>query len=237
MPDKIRELLSQKQSKLNLKPQAGVSEAGFYDKYQDGGYYVIPLQAITPNPHQPRQYFDPEALAELTLSIQQKGILQPVIVRVDEEKKFYLVAGERRYRAAQKAGLTEIPAILTKGNPIEIALIENLQRDDLKPVEEAEALGRMIEEHNYTQEKLAQIIGKGRSTITETLSLNKLPESIKEEARYSNNYSRRLLVEISKQATSEKMIDLFNTVKVCTVPRHRLHFLKNYRDPFLYLLS
>jgi hypothetical protein len=89
MSNKIRELLSQKQSKLNLRE--GSSSAHFCDKYQDGGYYIIPLAAITPNPHQPRKYFDPKALAELTQSIREKGVLQPVIVRVDKEEKFHLV--------------------------------------------------------------------------------------------------------------------------------------------------
>jgi ParB family chromosome partitioning protein len=133
-----------------------------------------------------------------------------------------LVAGERRYRAAQKVGLAEIPAILTKGNPLEIALIENLQRDDLKPIEEAEALGQMINEYNYLQDQLSQVIGKAKSTISETLSLNKLPEEIKAELRQSNNYSRRLLVEISKQETPEKMLVLFNTVKVDNLKSNEL---------------
>lgn len=210
----IRDLLNQKQSKLNLpKKQSNTPSDDFDVQYQDGGFYNVPLSAITPDPNQPRKFFDPEALAELTLSIKQKGVLQPVIIRMNSDNKIYLVAGERRYRAAKMAGLTEIPTILTKGNPMEIALIENLQRDDLKPIEEAEALGRMIDEHNYTHEQLAQVIGKARSTITETLSLNKLPEEIKKECRQVNNYPRRLLVEISKQETPEAMRVLFNRVK------------------------
>jgi ParB family chromosome partitioning protein len=153
------------------------------------------------------------ALEELSQSIKQKGVLQPIIIRKDDEDKIWLVAGERRYRAAEKAGLDKIPAILTTGNPAEISLIENIQRENLKPVEEAEALGRMIEEYNYTQEQLALVIGKGRTTITETLSLNKLPEEIKKECRRADNYPRRLLVEIAKLKSSEDMVALFNQAK------------------------
>jgi len=124
----------------------------------------------------------------------------------------YLVAGERRLRAARDAGLEKIPCILTKGNPIEISLIENLQRENLKPVEEAEALARMIKEYDYTQEQLAKVIGKARTTITEILALNKLPEEIKEECRRAD-IPKRVLVEITKKKTPEEMIALFDRVK------------------------
>jgi ParB family chromosome partitioning protein len=140
-------------------------------------------------------------------------VLQPVLVRRETDGSITLVAGERRLRAAKRAGLEAIPAILTRGNPAEIALIENLQREDLRPVEEAEALARMMSEHGYTHEQLARVIGKGRSTITEALSLAKLPASIKEECRRADTYPRRLLVEIAKQETPERMLALFKTVQ------------------------
>jgi ParB family chromosome partitioning protein len=168
---------------------------------------------ISPNPYQPRKHFDPERLAELSESIKKKGVLQPVIIRKGDGGEVFLVAGERRLRAAKMAGLEKIPAILTKGNPAEIALIENLQRENLSPVEEAEALARMAEEFYYTQEQLAAVVGKARSTITETLSINKLPEAIKEECRRADIYPRRLLVEIAKQETPEEMTALFARVK------------------------
>lgn len=171
------------------------------------------LDQIITDPDQPRKFFDPESLAELSISIHQKGVLQPILIRKDQEGKIYLVAGERRLRAAKMAGLEKIPAILTKGNPLEIAIIENLQRDNLKPIEEAEALGRMIDQYSYIQEQLALVIGKAQSTISETLSLNRLPDSIKNEARNSEKYSRRTLVEIAKQKTPEAMIELFNLVR------------------------
>jgi ParB family chromosome partitioning protein len=115
------------------------------------------------------------------------------------------------------AGLESIPAILTRGNPMEIAMIENLQRENLKPVEEAEGLGRMVEEYHYTHEQLAFVIGKARSTITETLSLNKLPEQIKEECRRADIYPRRLLVEVAKQENPGKMLSLFERVKAANL--------------------
>src|SRR5574340_571949 len=111
------------------------------------------------------------------------------------------------------AGLEKIPAVFTTGNSAEIALIENLQREDLTPVEESEALARMIEEYNYTQEKLALVVGKARTTITEALSLNKLPDQIKDACRRADNYPRRLLVEVAKQKTPEDMLSLFNQIK------------------------
>ena len=102
---------------------------------------------------------------------------------------------------------------MTKGNPIEISLIENLQRENLKPIEEAQALAVMINDHSYTQEQLAAVVGKARTTITETLSLNKLPEEIKAECRRADNYPRRLLIEVAKQKTPEAMAELFYRVK------------------------
>ena len=181
-------------------------------QYRDGEFKKIPIELVNPDPNQPRQYFDETALKELSDSIKQKGVLQPVIVRIDENSKIWLVAGERRYRAAKMAGINAIPAMITTGNPAEIALIENLQRENLKPIEEAEALGRMVRDYNYTQEQLAQVIGKAQSTISETLSLNKLPDEIKEEYRRAD-IPRRLLVEVCKQKTPEAMIALLNQIK------------------------
>ncbi len=177
-----------------------------------GGVYEIPLDKIQPNPYQPRKYFDETALAELAESIKQNGVIQPIVIRQGDDNELYLVAGERRLKAAQLAGLSNIPAILTEGNPIEISLIENLQRENLKPVEEAEALDKMINEFSYTQEQLAHVIGKARSTVTEILSLNRLPDPVKDECRRAD-ISRRVLIEVAKQKTPEKMTALFEKVK------------------------
>jgi len=177
-----------------------------------GGVYEIEIDRILPNPYQPRKYFDETALAELAVSIKANGVIQPIVIRQGKDNELYLVAGERRLKASQMAGLETIPAILTEGNPIEISLIENLQRENLKPVEEAEALEKMIEEFKYTQKDVARVIGKARSTVAEILSLNRLPELIKDECRRAD-ISRRVLVEIAKQDTQEKMTALFEKAK------------------------
>ena len=209
----LRDQLANAKSKLATKKEKLKDHPANFNNHQDGSFYHIDIDLIETDPKQPRKFFNPDSLAELSQSIKQKGVLQPVIIRKDADDKIYLVAGERRYRASKMAGLEKIPAILTKGNPMEIAIIENLQRENLKAIEEAEALNQMLIEYNYTQEQLALIIGKARTTITETLSLNKLPEEIKENCRRADNFPRRLLVEIAKQKTEEEKINLFKQVK------------------------
>ncbi|MCK5243657.1 MAG: ParB/RepB/Spo0J family partition protein [Desulfobacterales bacterium] len=218
----VRDKLARKESKLdkrkkktNVGAPTSSPHPAVLDNYEEGDFYNVPIHEIKANPDQPRQYFDEESLTELAESIRQRGVLQPVIVRIDEDRSVYLVAGERRLRAAREAGLEQIPAILTKGNPAEIALIENLQRENLKPVEEAEAFARMLDHYDYTQERLALVIGKAKSSVSETLSLNKLPEEIKEEVRRvePQKYPKRLLIEIARQKTPKDMVRLFDQAK------------------------
>jgi|YNPBryantNP2012_1023418.scaffolds.fasta_scaffold00524_19 ParB family chromosome partitioning protein len=209
----LREKLAGKKTKLATAGQGPGPRPAGVNGFEDGVFLYVPISEIRPNPDQPRQYFDPNSLAELAESIKEKGVLQPVIVRRGEDGGVILVAGERRVRAARLAGLERIPAVVTRGNQAEIALIENLQREDLRPIEEAEALQRMIEEYGYTHEGLAKVLGKARSTVTETLSLCRLPESIKEECRGKDTYPRRLLVEIAKLETEEEMLEVFRQVK------------------------
>lgn len=215
----LREKLAEKKTKLAVRRE-GVVEGHPADPnhFPEGVLLQVPLSEIRPNPEQPRQIFDPESLAELAESIKEKGVLQPVIVKRASDGGVVLVAGERRVRAARLAGLEKIPAIVTKGNEAEIALIENLQRVDLKPIEEAEALKRMVEEYGYTHEELARVLGKARSTVTETLSLARLPKRIRDECRGSDAYPRRLLVEIAKLGSEEEMLAFFEKVK-----EHRLN--------------
>ena len=208
-----RDKLASKTTKLATTPERLEDHPANLNNYQDGSFFHVDVDLILPNPDQPREFFDEKSLNELAASIKKKGVLQPVIIRKTDDAQIFLVAGERRLKAAKIAGLEKIPAIITKGNPAEIALIENLQREDLKPIEEAEALGRMIEEHGYTQETLVQVLGKAQSTISEVLSLNRLPESIKDEVRQTNAFPRRLLVEIAKQKTPDKMLALFTAAK------------------------
>lgn len=208
----IRNKLADKKSKLSIESTSDNSHPASSDtNYTHGSFYNVPIEEIKPNPYQPRHFFDQTALEELTESVRQKGVIQPIIIRRDEDGTLFLVAGERRLKAAKGAGLSIIPAILTHGNPIEISLIENLQRENLKPLEEAEAFDRMINEFNYTQEQLAVVIGKGRTTVTQTLGLKRLPLSIRDRCLEAD-IPKRILVEIARKNTEQEMIDLFERV-------------------------
>jgi ParB family transcriptional regulator, chromosome partitioning protein len=160
--------------------------------------HEIPLADITPNPHQPRVHFDEQTLAELTASIQQIGVLQPVLVRA-VESGYELIAGERRWRAAGRAGLATIPAIVRVGDDlasVEQALIENLHRQDLTALEEAAAYQQLIEDFGLTHEQVAERVGKSRSAITNTLRLLGLPPVIQHllaDGRLSAGHARALL--------------------------------------------
>ncbi|MBI1784660.1 ParB/RepB/Spo0J family partition protein, partial [Candidatus Sumerlaeota bacterium] len=146
-----------------------------------GGPRQLPIEHITPNPFQPRQDFDPEKLADLVASIREKGILQPLIVRGVKDGHFQIVAGERRWRAAQQAGLRQVPVVIRDFNDLEMtqaAIIENIQRDDLNPIEEARAYETLSNQFGQTQETIAQAVGKSRVAVTNALRLLKLPAEV-----------------------------------------------------------
>jgi ParB family transcriptional regulator, chromosome partitioning protein len=137
--------------------------------------------SISPNPHQPRAYFDEESLASLTASVAELGVLQPVLVREIGDEKFELIAGERRWRAAKRAGLPSIPVVVRAVDEVlslEQALVENLHREDLNPLEEAAAFQQLMEDFELTQEAVAQKVGKSRSAVANTLRLFQLPPAI-----------------------------------------------------------
>ncbi len=145
----------------------------------------LPIDSITPNPNQPRKAFDDKTLRELSASLRQSGVLQPVVVR-RLGQGYQLVVGERRWRAAKMAGLTRIPAVIreaTDAECLELALVENLLREDLNPMEEAEAYQRLLAEFGWTQEVLAHRVGRDRSSIANCLRLLKLPELIQADLR------------------------------------------------------
>lgn len=158
----------------------------------------IPVNDIFPNPLQPREIFNEEKLFELSESIKQNGILQPVIVR-NENGKYRLVIGERRWRAAITAGVEKIPAIVSNHDDtkmVEIALVENIHRDDLNPMEEAQAYSYLINEHGYTQEKVSQRVSKSRSTIANLVRLLNIEKSIQDDIKsglLSEGHARALL--------------------------------------------
>jgi ParB family chromosome partitioning protein len=141
------------------------------------------VDAIRPNPLQPRTYFDEQELKELAQSIQEHGVLQPVLVSQQSDGTFQLITGERRWRAVQLAGMPTIPAMVKETTPqasLELALVENIQRRDLNPLEEAHAFRALLDEHGLTQEQLGQRIGKSRVSITNTLRLLHLPDAVRE---------------------------------------------------------
>lgn len=159
----------------------------------------VPVESIAPNPHQPRSYFDEEALASLTASVAELGVLQPILVREVGEDRFELIAGERRWRAAKRAGLPSIPVVVRTVDEVlslEQALVENLHREDLNPLEEAAAYQQLMEDFNLTQEQVAQKVGKSRSAVANTLRLFQLPPSIQRlvaENQLSAGHAKALL--------------------------------------------
>jgi ParB family chromosome partitioning protein len=177
----------------------------------------VNLSEIHPNPDQPRKTFDEEKLRELAHSIERQGLIQPIIVKKLDasEEGYLLVAGERRFRAHQLLDKTTIPAIITQGNPDEIALIENIQREDLNPLEEAEALERMMVRYRYTQEELGKVIGKAQNTVSETLQLNSLPSFIKEDYRTSDSraMSKSALIELTRIKDADRQRIVWESMK------------------------
>ncbi|CAN5385006.1 ParB/RepB/Spo0J family partition protein [soil metagenome] len=169
-------------------------------QYGDKSVFSCAIEKIVPQKGQPRQHFDAIALDELTQSITEHGVLEPLVVRrVPNADKFELIAGERRWRASQRAGLKEVLVVVKDVTPekaFELALIENVQRADLNPVELAEALDRLVKEHGYTQEVLAKRLGKDRTTVTNSLRLLKLPPRVRSKivtGELSEGHARALL--------------------------------------------
>ncbi len=166
------------------------------------------IEEIIPNRSQPRKHFDESKLQELAESIKEKGILEPLIVRRTEQG-YELIVGERRWRAAQKAGLKEVPVLVKeteRREALEISLIENIQREDLNPIEEAEAFKGLIEEFDISQEDLSKRIGKDRTTVTNTLRLLKLPLEVREhilQNRITSGHARALLSLENKEKQQE----------------------------------
>jgi len=178
----------------------------------------ISIKDITRNKFQPRKYFDKESLVELTNSIKKQGIIQPIVVRPDKSSvgKYEIIAGERRWLASQNAGLHEIPAVILNVDDVkslEFSIVENVQRQDLNPIEEARGYQRLVDDFNYNQEKLSQFIGKSRSYIANSLRLLSLPEDILlmvQQGNLSAGHARSLIglnnsVEIAKKIIQKKL--------------------------------
>jgi ParB family transcriptional regulator, chromosome partitioning protein len=175
---------------------------------------MVPLDKIRPNPDQPRKALG--ELRDLTNSIREKGVLEPLLVRfMPRDDIYYIISGERRYHAATAAGLLEVPCIekiADDGETLELALIENLQRKDLTPFEEADGLQRLAEQFSYTHEDIARRISKARSSVTETLSLRNIPESLRRRCIERGVNSRSLLLQIARQPDPKKMAETLRRI-------------------------
>ncbi len=173
---------------------------------------MVGIDLIDPNPNQPRQVMGD--LSELIASIAEKGLLEPLVVR-QRGDRFQIVAGERRYQAAVQVGLHDLPVVVRDVDDtemLELALIENIQRKDLTPFEEAEALHGLAERCGYTHEDLARRLGKSRTSITESLSLNQMPEDVRNLCRLADINSKSLLLQVVRQETPEKMTALVEKI-------------------------
>jgi ParB family transcriptional regulator, chromosome partitioning protein len=184
---------------------------------------MLPISAVEPNSEQPRTSLG--NLDELTASVREKGVLEPILVRSVEANRYQIISGERRYRAAVAAGLEEIPAIEIDADDrevLEIALIENIQRKDLTPFEEAEGFLLLQEKFGYTHERIAQVIGKARTTITETLQINDIPDRIRALCRERGISNKSLLVQISRAGDEKAMEAMAERIAAGEVGRDQL---------------
>jgi ParB family chromosome partitioning protein len=167
---------------------------------------MLPIELIEPNAEQPRTQLG--NIEELAASIREKGILEPILVRLIGPNRYQIISGERRYRAATLAGLDEIPAIeldVDDKEQLEIALIENIQRKDLTAFEEAEGLYVLQQKFGYTHEKISQVIGKSRTTVTETLLINEIPDRIRLMCREAGISNKSVLVQVARASSEEAM--------------------------------
>jgi len=175
---------------------------------------MIPIDKIRPNPDQPRKQIGD--VRELADSIREKGVLEPLLVRyVPREDMYYIISGERRYHASQSAGLRELPCIekiADDAETLELALIENLQRKDLTPFEEADGLQRLADQFEYTHDDIAKKIGRARSSVTETMSLRVIPDEVRRACIESGIATKSLLLEVARQPNEKKMYDMVHRI-------------------------
>jgi ParB family chromosome partitioning protein len=183
---------------------------------------VVSVAEVDPDPEQPRRPSAGEALAELAASIRERGVLQPIVVR-RAGTRYQVLAGERRWRAARLAGVDRLPVLVREhGEPLEIALIENVQREDLDALEEAEALSLLIERHGYSHREVAYLLGKSRPYVSNTLALKRLPAAVKMEIRRAGrSCSREVLIGIARQPDEAAAVALWERLKIDTMSVRR----------------
>src|SRR5579864_4946792 len=182
---------------------------------------MVPVDKIRPNPDQPRKFLGD--LRELTDSIKEKGVLEPLLVRfVPRDDCYYIISGERRYHASRSAGLREVPCIekiADDAETLELALIENLQRKDLTPFEEADGLQRLADQFEYTHEDIAKKIAKARSSVTETMSLRVIPEALRKICIENGIVTKSLLLQIARQPSEKKMLEGIHRIAAAGLTR------------------
>ena len=205
MPSKKRSE-DEQMSMFEEKAPAGITAPKDTAGNRPGRMVLVDVGDLAMNPAQPRTHVDEEELAELRASIADHGLLQPVVVKKSADGGYLLVAGQRRYLAARMAGLRKIPAIMTDGDPAEIALIENLQRSDLTPIQEGEAFRKLKIKEDYTLEQMSRIFHKSGVTISEAISLTRLPDEIKDACRGDASVPRRILVKIARMGDEARML-------------------------------
>jgi len=209
-----------------------MSEAQAVITYEKGLLYQINLTDLQPDPNQPRKNIDAVGLEDITASIAKLGVLQPILFRVAADGGLIIVAGERRATAARAAGLAVIPAVyIGAANYAEVALVENLLRQDLTAVEEAEALQRLMTEQNYTQEQMGVIVGKARTTVGDILALNKLPIEIRDECRGDRTITRMTLLDIARKKQTRGMTTAYNSYKTKLQKGKTVRQKKDPNDP------
>ena len=203
---------------------------------------MVMLDSLVPSPFQPRRVFDETALNDLVESIREKGVLQPLLVRKNPNKKdgYEIIAGERRFRASKKAGLTQVPVIIKDFDDkaaLEVALIENLQREDLNAIEEAEAYVRLLKEFQYTQEELSRVVGKSRSYVANMMRLLDLPESVKKmlsEKQMTVGHARSLLSAQNPEKLAKEIVkkglSVRETEKLVSTPKSSVKIPKQAKD-------
>lgn len=217
------------------------------DSEDNGGTVTLKISEIEPNRSQPRKEFDDQALGELADSISKHGLLQPILVRPLALGGYEIVAGERRYRACRMAGITEVPVIireLGEAETMELALIENLQREDLSPLEEAEGYNVLMTEHGFTQDEVAKSVGKSRPAVANALRLLKLPQGVIDylkNGQLSAGHARALLsleseeqmLELAKTVV-EKDLSVRQTEKLCKAPKKETSRKQTEKKPSFY---
>ena len=192
---------------------------------------MVPIDQIDPNPDQPRQAMGD--LAELISSVTEKGIIEPLVVR-QRGPRYQIIAGERRYHASVQAGLIELPVVIRDVDDremLELALVENIQRKDLTPFEEADAMQALAQRCGYTHEDLAKRLGKSRTTITEALSINGIPAEVRKVCRLAGIANRSLLLQVVRQGDAQKMLALVERIATQGATRDQLRKDKEAQKP------